>query len=522
VVMARSSELVESDLGTELHGIESEQDGAASDGGGAVEEDLQAPGVVMQRTLVGGSDDAVVVGGEDGDDGVLSSAVFGRGNGCIDVDYFRASVTLDAPFIWAAATCTLCSRGRHITDKMLSGEVTEIVQQSGIYIHVSARDGLLQRLQDLGVPVRPAKLSVSLVLTEVVVATDTLRAALAASGVSHVVLERIGGKVDLSVWARKVLPYVVDDSVLIVDVGCNHGRRRLDRDRLGYSLLPPQPEHAVDARVSRGDDAHAGQGAAAASGGSGSEPLPALQQSDASASAAPLLTVVAVDGVDDVPHLTADPYISLFRVNSDRLPKAEHARLSATEQLERGYGYVYRPIFNPASELNCGGSGGGDGDASTGCGRGRRGGDAELDGDVVMAAMEPHDRRWLHCSVNLMAVNASRRDREGDAVVAVDMQTARPTLRRMLPLGLAANDSDGDGIPAPRGSNASDSATQPSEHRREDGHHVDIGIRASQIKATVECHPMFCDDTAAGLGGVAGGVNFTLEVWLECVLLMCS
>jgi hypothetical protein len=69
---------------------------------------------------------------------------------------------------------------------------------------VSAKRGVVQRLQQLGVPVRPAKSANSLVVAEVVVAADTLRAALASAGVDYVLIERVGGKVDVSAWVRVI------------------------------------------------------------------------------------------------------------------------------------------------------------------------------------------------------------------------------------------------------------------------------------------------------------------------------
>jgi hypothetical protein len=462
-----------------------------------------------------------VVAGDvgDGDNGT-GSEVFARGNGSIDVDYFLAAVTLDAPFLWATVTSTLCARGRPITDKSLCGDVTELVQQSGIYIHVSARDGVIQRLQELGVPVQPAKLSLSLVSTEVVVATETLRAALGSVGVSYVIVERIGGKVDLSLWASKVLPFVVSNSALVIDVGCNHGRRELDRDRLVYSLLP-QPEQAAGEGGSDGiardlgAQDELGGGVTAPSGGRSdalsllqpsdtsapappvlqdelgggvtaptggrSDALSLLQPSDASAPAPPVLTVASVDGADEMPLLSTDPYISLFQVNSAHLPKAEHARLSATEQLERGYGYCYDPVFRHRGN---GGVRRGDQQAVE---------DAEdADGDGAMALMEPHDRRWLHCSVDLMAVNRSHSDRHGDAVTAVDLRAVPPVLRRSL---------RDNGLQQP-GVDAHEGARVP----------IQVGIQPPRIKGVMEVHQMFGEDAPAG--GIAGGVNFTLEVRL--------
>jgi hypothetical protein len=171
---------------TQQHADDAEE--SPADSGDDV-QGLPSTGVAMQRTVGGG--DGVTVRVQTSDDGnsVLSSAVFSRGNGDVDIDYFLAAVSLDAPFIWGGLTCALCARGRAITDTTLSGEVTEIVQHSGVYIHVSAKRGVVQRLQQLGVPVRPAKSANSLVVAEVVVAADTLRAALASAGVDYVLIE---------------------------------------------------------------------------------------------------------------------------------------------------------------------------------------------------------------------------------------------------------------------------------------------------------------------------------------------
>jgi hypothetical protein len=71
------------------------------------------PSVAIRRTVVGGGgDDAAVTMSGGDDEGVLSSALFCRGNGDIDIDYCLAVVSLDAPFIWGGVTSALCARGR--------------------------------------------------------------------------------------------------------------------------------------------------------------------------------------------------------------------------------------------------------------------------------------------------------------------------------------------------------------------------------------------------------------------------
>jgi hypothetical protein len=455
---------------TQQHADDAEE--SPADSGDDV-QGLPSTGVAMQRTVGGG--DGVTVRVQTSDDGnsVLSSAVFSRGNGDVDIDYFLAAVSLDAPFIWGGLTCALCARGRAITDTTLSGEVTEIVQHSGVYIHVSAKRGVVQRLQQLGVPVRPAKSANSLVVAEVVVAADTLRAALASAGVDYVLIERVGGKVDVSAWAAKVLPYVVENSVLVVDVGSNHGRRRLDPERLGYVLLPPRCAGGAE-RSSTGGEA----------------------------SAAPRM-VSAVNGGDDMPVWSADPYIAMFRVNSGMLPRASRAQLSATDQLQRGYGYNYEPVFRLASGQHRRGadstglrpmSGDGRSDA-VGCGQAGDGSDrggstqgGECIGGRESAAggaadivMEPHDRRWLECSVDVAAV----------------------------PVSVAAAVGDSTALSQP---------VQPLSESVVDQHcHGRLGevmLESPRVVGTVQVHQMFSGEAAAALaaGGVIGGVNFALEV----------
>jgi hypothetical protein len=196
------------------------------------------------------------------------------------------------------------------------------------------------------------------------------------------------------------------------------------------------------------------------------------------------MMVTAVDGTDNVPAFSTDPYVSMFRLHSGLLPKAARAQLTATKQLQRGYGYRYEPVFRQGVSESVPGR-------------------CERD----MAMMEPHDRRWLQCSASLVAASAVG-DCDGGRTADGGVRAPRVT-RQRSDIDDSASDPESRS-PAHDDCNGGAPGSAP-------GSADVVRIESPPITATVQVHQMLSEslrdeDEDEDEQGVVGGVNFTLEV----------